>query len=148
MSRKTKTETSHTNLKNSDGKAMIIIPSLGDYPSRKEWESACWGKIVKSKELLQLLTTSHERHNLVLRAVATSGLVSGKSYREIGRETWLSSQTISGIKKALNGRMYRSYSERSKKGRGVKKFTASIFPATQRPRGRPQRTKYGTLYMP
>ncbi|OGY99518.1 MAG: hypothetical protein A2945_01520 [Candidatus Liptonbacteria bacterium RIFCSPLOWO2_01_FULL_52_25] len=99
---------------------MKTLP-LGDYTSRKEWEDACWKKIVESEELLQLLITSHERHDIVMRAAAIDGLASGKSYRKIAEELWLSSQTISGIKKAMDEKAYRSYLERSKKGRKKKK---------------------------
>ncbi len=127
----------------------VVLPPLNAYSSRKEWEDACWEKIVVSRKLLQQLITSHERHDLVLRAVAMEGLASGKSYREIGKETWLSSQTISGIKKVFSGKEYCSYTERSKKERKTKKYNASLFPAqSEKSRGRLQRTKYGTIRMP
>ncbi|MEK7089631.1 MAG: hypothetical protein AAB920_02320 [Patescibacteria group bacterium] len=133
---------------NTNQKKMVALPRMNDYPSRREWEIACWQKIVGSKELLRLLVTTHERHDLVFRAVAVDGLMSGKSYRQIGKESWLSPQTISGIKKALSEKTYRSYLERSKKERKTKKYNVSLFPKTSKPHGRPQRTKYGTLYMP
>lgn len=124
------------------------MPSVNKYPSRKEWEAACWQKILESKELLQLLITSHERRNIVRRVAALEGLTSGKSYRQIGEELWLSPQTVSGIKKALSEKNYRSYLERSKKERKRKKYSFNPTPSKSRPRGRPQRTKYGTIYMP
>lgn len=128
---------------------LINLPSIGKYSSRKEWEDACWHKILKSDELLQLLVTSHERHDLVTRAVALKNIVSGKSYREIGKEFWVSSQTISGLKKALNKKIYRSYQERSKTER--KKREYSVWRTTavkQKYKGRPHRTKFGTIYVP
>lgn len=149
MSKNKPKEIAGKDLHGANNTMKIIMPLLSKYPSRKEWEIACWRKIAKSKELLQLLVTSHERHDLVLRAVATEGLISGKSYREIGRETWLSSQTISGIKKALTGKEYRSYMERSKQERKAKKYDSTFFSTpSEKLRGRLQRTKYGTIRMP
>jgi len=94
------------------------------------------------------LITSHERHNLVMRAAALKGLTSGKSQRQISKEFFLSLQTISAVKKAMAENNYRSYLERSKKEREKKKY--SIGPASAKPRrrGRPHRTKYGTIYLP
>src|SRR3989304_524996 len=94
-----------------------IIPPVTAYSSRAAWEAACWRNLRESKELLEVLVTAHERRNLVLRAAALDRLISGKSYRQIGRELWLSPQTISGIKKAIRESGYRSYLERSKKER-------------------------------
>jgi len=127
---------------------LIDLPSIDKYSSRKEWEDACWQKILKSDELLQLLITSHERHDLVMRAAALKNIVSGKTYREIGREFWVSSQTISGIKKALVRKIYQSYQERSKTERKKRKY--SVWPTVIKPkwRGRPRRTKFGTIYSP
>ena len=126
------------------------IPPIDNYHSRQEWEIACWRKILESKELLSLLVTSHERRNLVRRAAAIDRLISGKSYRKIGNELWLSPQTISAIKKAINERAYRSYLERSQKERKKRKYSSDPVSAKSRakPRGRPIRTKYGTIYMP
>lgn len=124
------------------------FPQISDYSSRLEWESIYWQKILKSKELLQLLITSHERHGLVMRAAALDRLIAGRSYRQIGAELWLSPQTISGIKKALKEKSYRSYLERSKKERKKKKYSSSPTPFKSRPYGRPHRTKYGAIYLP
>ena len=126
---------------------LLIMPVLGNYSSRAEWENACWHKISASKDILGIISTSSERHDLVMRAVAIDAIISGKSYRQIGQELWLSSQTISSIKKALTGNNYKSYSERSKKERKKKVYSYS---KTQKygPRGTPRRTKYGIVYMP
>jgi Trp operon repressor len=134
--------------KNINNKTSVIIPSIDDYSSRQEWEEASWRKILKSKELLQLLITSHERYDLIMRAAALKGLTSGKSYRQVSKELFLSLQTISGVKKAMVENNYRSYLERSKKERKKKKY--SIGPISSKPRhhGRPHRTKYGTIYLP
>ncbi|MFH1161816.1 MAG: hypothetical protein V1696_00870 [Candidatus Jorgensenbacteria bacterium] len=131
-----------------------VMPLVSDYSSRTEWETACWRKLLQSKELLRLLVTSHERHNLVMRAAALDRLIAGKSYKQIGRELWLSPQTISGIKKALKEKSYQSYQsyqsylERSKKERKKRKYSFNSLPAKARSRGRPHRTKYGTIYLP
>jgi hypothetical protein len=98
--------------------------------------------------LLQLLLTSHERRDLVRRAAALEGLVSGKSYRQIGEELWLSPQTINVVKKAINENNYRSYLERSKTERKKRKYSFHPIPSKSRPRGRPHRAKYGTIYLP
>ena len=124
------------------------MPLTSDYSSRAEWETVCWRKIITSKELLQLLITSHERHDLVMRAVALDRLIAGKSYKQISEELWLSPQTISVLKKALKEDNYRSYLERSKKERKKKQY--SSWPVSFKPRrsGTPRRTKYGTVYLP
>lgn len=124
------------------------LPSRDSSSSRKEWEETCWREILKSKALLELLTTVHERHDLVMRATALEGILSGKSYRQISKELNLSLQTISVVKKALNERIYRSYLERSKKERKKKRYSSGSRRFPVRPSGTPQRTKYGTVYIP
>lgn len=134
--------------KNISNKKSVIIPSISDYSSRQEWEEASWQKILESKELLQLLITSHERHNLVMRAAALKGLTSGKSYRQVSKELFLSLQTISGVKKAMAENNYRSYLEWSKTKRKKRKYSIGPTSYKSKHRGRPHRTKYGTIYMP
>ncbi|MDP2696474.1 MAG: Trp family transcriptional regulator [bacterium] len=95
----------------------ITLPPIKNYSSRSEWELACWQKIIASPKLLRLLVTARERHNLVMRAATIDRLITGKSYTQIGEELWLSPQTISGVKKALKEKGYRSYFERGKKER-------------------------------
>ena len=129
-------------------KKIGLLPPLGNYPSRAEWEAACWREILASKALLQLLITSHERHDIIMRAAILEGLAAGKSYRRIGEEMWVSPQTISAVKKALREKNYRSYLERSKKERIKRKYSASTISNKPKRRGRPIRTKYGTIYMP
>ena len=124
------------------------LPFISEYSSRKEWEAACWRKISESKELLHLLLTSHEKHDLVMRAAALEYLASGKSYKKIGEELWLSPQTISGIKKAINEKSYRSYLERSKKERKRKQYSPGPPSSKPRHRGIPHKTKYGKVYLP
>ena len=144
------TDKTKTNKKNIGGLPQIprILSQINNYSSRLEWESACWQKILRSQELLQLLITSHECRNLVRRAAALDRLIAGRSYRQIGAELWLSPQTISGIKKALKEKNYRSYLERSKNERKKREYSSSPIPFKSRPCGRPHRTKYGTIYLP
>ena len=125
------------------------MPPINNFASRNEWEIACWEKILKSKNLLQLLIPVHARHALVIRAVTIDILNSVKSYKQIEEELWLSPQTISGIKKSLREKTYKSYLERSKKERKKKIYSSSINTKSgfSRPIGIPRRTKYGTVYM-
>jgi len=127
-------------------KQLTNLPSNDKYSSRKEWESACWQKILKFGELLELLATSHERHDLVMRAAILKELMSGKGPRQISRELFVSFQTICVVKKAIGENSYRTYPER--KERKKKKY--SVFRASSKPKwqGRPKRTKYGKVYMP
>ena len=132
----------------SDKAKTNLLPSLNHYSSRKEWEDACWQKILKSKNLLKLLTTPNERHNLVMRAAVMDAINSGKKYREIAEELWLSPQTVSTIKKAIKESNYRSYRERGKTERKKKVYSAGPVSRRRKHRGRPVRTKYGTIYLP
>lgn len=125
-----------------------IISPIDTYSSRAEWEVVCWRNILESKELLRVLVTSHERRIFVLRAAAMERLISGKSYRQIGKELWLSPQTISGVKKAMSENGYRSYLERSKKERKKKSYGPAPKSFRARSRGRTIRTKYGTMRIP
>ena len=130
-----------------DLKDLVIIPLLGDYSFRKEWEIACWQKVIESKELLRLLTTSYERHNIVTRAAAIDGIFSGKSYKKICEELFISPQTISVLKKAISEKAYRSYLERSKKERKKKSYSF-VAKSSERKRVTLRRTKYGFLRVP
>jgi Trp operon repressor len=128
---------------------LMGLPSIDKYSSRKEWESACWQKILKSDELLRLLVTSHEQHNLVMRAATLKEIMSGKGPRQISRELFISLQTIGVVKKSMNENSYRSYLERSKKERKKRKYSAR--PSVAKPKylgRRRRRTKFGTIYMP
>ena len=121
------------------------MPQIDAYASRSDWEDACWQKIMRSRGLLEMFITSHERHNLVLRAAARDRLSVGKSYRKIGEELWLSPQTVSSLKKAISEKSYRSYRERNE--RNKKTFSIRTRPHRSRQSGIPRRTKYGVLYL-
>jgi len=128
----------------------MTLPTIKNYSSRKEWEAACWRKVLKSEELLNLLITPNEKRDLAIRAGVMEGLLVGKSYSQIGEELWASSQTISGIKKALSEKGYKSYQERSKTERKKRKYSPLPYLNRKppRPEGKPRRTKYGTIYFP
>jgi len=131
---------------NNLNKFKIDLPLIGHYSSRKEWEAVCWRKILKSKDFLESLVTLYERHNLVMRAAVIDGMVSGKKYREIAKELWLSQQTISAIIKSVKENSYRSYRERGKTER--KKKVYSFRPKKKKEyRGRRIRTKYGPMHV-
>ena len=141
--------TRHSTLYNyfmSEKKILITLPSVSQYFSRKEWENACWKKISEFKTL-DSLVTEYERHNLVMRAAVIERIGAGKRYRQIAEELWLSPQTISSIKKALNENRYQSYRERGQKERKKRIYTSSAV-SRRKPDGRPVRTKYGTVYLP
>lgn len=83
-----------------------------------------------------------------MRAAAFEGLARGKGQRQLSRELSLSLQTINAVKKATIENNYRSYSERSKKERKKKKYSADPANAKTKHTGRLVRTKYGTLRIP
>ena len=95
-----------------------------------------------------MLLTSYERVNLVIRAAIIDGLAMGKGHRQLSRKLSVSLQTINSVKKAIAENNYRSYSERSKKERKKKEYSPSPFRLKTKRRGRPVRTKYGTIYIP
>ena len=97
---------------------------------------------------MKLLTTRNERHNLVMRAAIIDAINSGKKYREIAEELWLSPQTVSTIKKATKENNYRSYRERGKTERKKKVYSAGPISRRRKHRGRAVRAKYGTVYLP
>ncbi len=125
----------------------LKLPLLDHFSSRKQWEEACWKIISKSKESLDVLTTSYERRNIILRAAALSYLDLGKKSKQIAEELWLSPQTISSIKKITSGHFYKSYWERGKSDR-KRKIYSSSFSKKEKPQGRPTKTKYGVVYLP
>ena len=129
-------------------KISFTLPLVSRYSSRQKWEEACWNKILNSKGILESAITSYERHNLVMRAAVIERINSGKKYKQIAEELWLSPQTISSINKSISENNYKSYRERGKSER--KKKIYSPDPVSNKPKhkGRPRRTKYGTIYLP
>lgn len=133
---------------NAKEKVLFALPPIDHYSSRKEWEDACWQKISKSGDFLEILVTSYERHGLVMRAAVIESVKLGKRYRQIADELWLSPQTISSIKKAINESGYRSYRERSKTERKKKTYSPDFTSTRKKRHGKPIRTKFGTVYLP
>ncbi len=128
-------------------KQLMNLPSIDKCSSRKEWEDACWQKILESDDLLPLLITSCEQHDLIMRAAVLKELMSGKGPRQISRELFISLQTIGVIKKSMNENNYSSYSERSKKERKKKVYSIDHRVKKLKYPGRPKRTKFGTIYV-
>ncbi len=136
--------------------APIIVPMVTDFTSRSLWEEKVWHTIMsylttvrkpeEMKSLLEVLISSYERSLFVRRMAAIHRISQKHSYRTIGKELWLTNQTISAIKKALEGKHYRSYNERGKVER--KKEVYSPAPKSSEHHNNPpirtQRTKYGT----
>ena len=123
------------------------LPPIGHYASRREWEEACWKKIVSSRALLASLVTSYERRNLVFRAAVIDRISAGHKHRQIAKELWCSPQTISSIKKAISGGGYKSYRERGKTERKKRVYSRIAVPKKKIPHGKPVRTKYGVVYL-
>jgi Trp operon repressor len=131
------------------------IPSVHSFSSRKAWEEAAWNALVihiagrkrstVAKRLLHIILTPAERNHLLRRAAALTRMEAGISYRDIGKELWLTNQTISAVKKALHEHSYRSYNERGKKER-VPRKVGSLLPVREPYRKR-VRTKYGMIKM-
>lgn len=134
--------------KSINGKKFPMIPSIKDYSSSEKWKEISWRNILESKKLLSLLITSHEKHDLIMRVAISEGLSLGKGQRQLSRELSVSLQTINAVKKAIAENNYRSYLERSKKERKKKKYSPNSISPKIAGKGRPVRTKYGTVYMP
>lgn len=130
-------------------KELLSLPSKNRYPSRQEWEGACWKKILKSEKLLDLFVTPYERYNIVLRAATMELLNSGRGTRPITRELQISRQTVSSVKKTVKGMGYKSYRERGKTERKKKVYSHHLSQNKNRSYGGYyRRTKYGKVYMP
>jgi len=142
----------HKNLdKNEEEKKvediLKTLPSINNYTSREEWEKIYWQKIIESKELLNSLITIHEQRNMVTRVIILQKLLSGESYRKISKDLWVSLHTISGAKKILEEKKYYSYFYHAK--RKIRKQNSKLVSKKQpKFRGRPRKTKYGTVYLP
>ena len=108
------------------------LPLVTEFPSRKHWEAGVWEIIIirlaeiknvpELKKALELLLGQKERERLLYRALTISRLNKKLAYREIGRELWVSPQTISAVKKSL---LENSYKSSYKRGH-IKKQYSSI----------------------
>lgn len=96
---------------------------------------------------MRLLVTSHERHDIVMRAATLEALAAGTPQRQISRDFFVSLQTINAVKKAMRDSGYRSYLDRSKTERKKREMnTISLIPKKRS--SMPRRTKYGVVYLP
>lgn len=124
------------------------LPSINDYSSRKEWEDACWRKLLNSKNILQTVITPYERRNLIMRAAVMGKINSDEGHRQIARELSISRQTVSEVKKSMDENKYKSYRQRGKTDRKKKIYSSGPPTKEKKHRGRPIHTKYGTIYWP
>ncbi|OGZ01916.1 MAG: hypothetical protein A2946_02670 [Candidatus Liptonbacteria bacterium RIFCSPLOWO2_01_FULL_53_13] len=132
----------------------IPLPKVEDFETRKQWEESAWREFVawctKSEPklvriLLDSIVSPSERHRIVKRAVAVERIHDGVSYRAIGRELWITNQTISSIKKSLASHSYESNWKRAESQRQAREL-ALIKKRHERPEPkRYRRTKYGKL---
>jgi len=102
--------------------------------NRKYWEERAWKEFLESsknaKSLNQLteffdsLLSNSEKKVIMRRLSIFSMLKAGKSYKEISKNLWVSSKTVSAIKKSIVGnKRYKSsyyYDELSKKEKSKK----------------------------
>jgi Trp operon repressor len=124
----------------------LVLPPLSEYTSRKEWEYECWKLITKNEPSLLLFITPYERRNIIIRIAVFQRVCSGVSYKEIGKELWVSPQTISGIVKLMNEEEYQSYFKWNK-NKPKKNNNTSFFVSREQSRKRRVRTKFGTTYV-
>jgi Trp operon repressor len=106
------------------------LPLVTEFPSRKHWEAGVWEIIIirlaeiksvpELKKALELLLGQKERERLLYRGLTISRLNKKLAYREIGRELWVSPQTISAVKKSL---LENSYQSSYKRGHIKKQYS-------------------------
>lgn len=135
---------------------LIKIPKTSDFPPRSQWEIVTWDIVIahltalqKPKDmklLFELFMTPHERSLFLRRIAAANRILEGQHYRAIGEELWLTPQTISAIKKALQNKHYKSYYERGKTERKKKVYSPPPKSLERKnPFLRKRRTKFGTI---
>jgi len=125
------------------------FPKIDSFDSRQEWENECWKIISCRPELLKNIITPKEKKNIILRAVAIQYIKAGKNYRDIGSELFLCPQTVYVLRKSLGEQGYRSYKDRSKTERKIRKIADTSHKGRSTYNaGRRRRTKYGMVYIP
>jgi len=136
---------------------LLKIPPISNFPSRSLWEEAVWRSIIlhivtlqKPEEMqtfFEPILSSYERSNIIQRIAAIDRITEGHSYRTIGKELWLTNQTISSIKKAWGEKHYRSYHERGKTERKKKVYSppSKSSKSHKDPFRKTRRTKFGTI---
>lgn len=89
--------------------------TLNNFNLKKERVNIVWAKLladIKDPNLnsaLNTLLTSYEKGMIVNRLIALSLIKKGKSYKEIGRELWLSPTTIRSLKRILESKSSTGY---------------------------------------
>jgi Trp operon repressor len=141
-------------------KSLKKIKNVSKFSSRKDWEKAAWDCIIatlhksQSKKdaalFLALIISEPERRNIIKRATAIIKLIEGNSYRNIGKELWLSPQTISAIRKGIDEKGYVSRwtrdSHRDRERKRRKNLDRIAKREAREAKIRPtRRTKYGRL---
>ena len=98
------------------------MKKIGEFKNkhRTEWQEFLWDQFLegiskakskkKIKEMLDNTLSKHEKRLITQRIAALALFQEGKSYKEIGEILWLSSATISALKKNVfgNGGDYKS----------------------------------------
>lgn len=128
-----------------------LFPIRNNFLSRKDWEEACWRKLLKLSDTLDLITPATDRHSLIMRAVALDWLRAGMKFERIIKELQISRQTLSAVKKVLHENGYRSYRQRGKTERKKRVYTSNTLSHAKRVsvrRGKRVRTKYGNIHLP
>jgi uncharacterized protein YerC len=105
-----------------------------------------WESVKKNPGLLKSILTAGEQRDIAYRLATIKLLKADRSSRQISKDLSISRQTISLIKKSLEGNEYKSYWERSKTERKKKIYSPTGKPKKARPEGRAVRTKYGIIY--
>lgn len=138
---------------------MKKFPSLSkvnDFATRKDWETKAWEDFIvwcascdsaTLKIIMESIMSTHERGLITRRAAAIEKIIVGTPYREIGRELWLTNQTISSIKKGLKTQSYTSNWVKAKSQKIAKRIDR-LQKLSNRPTPKQyRRTKYGKIRM-
>jgi len=95
---------------------------LDKFKSKKQWSDYVWQRLLKDIKnpvlsvALDSLLGRYEKNIIINRFAAIALIKEGRTYREIGRELWLSANTIRSLKRILESnsmKEYQSYRLRS-----------------------------------
>ena len=100
------------------------IPTRSEFTGTKqEWEQIAWTKVLdmitgKTKNEIRLLLDSYlspeEKKRILYRLATAQWLERGMSYRGIGKEIGVSTQTVNAVRKSKAEQRYKSDRERAK----------------------------------
>lgn len=91
------------------------VSNIDKFKSRKEWSDNAWRQLLKDikhpalSASLDSLLSSYEKNIIINRFAAVALIKDGRTYREIGRELWLSPNTIRSLKRVLENHSARDY---------------------------------------